>query len=105
MCTAVGGLFRDALLAESLKIAFDENHEWKAKLYHSLPPSWKEQLDKDIAEIKPKLIPATALILKQVPAWNEQGLDGMRRARQEIFTRLRPMEDAYLIGCIKRLQD
>jgi len=105
MCTAVGGLFRDALLAESFKIAFDENLEWKGKFYESLPPTWREQLDKDIAEVKPKLIPATALILKQVPAWNEQGLDGMKRARQEIYTRLGPMNDAYLIRCIKMLQD
>jgi hypothetical protein len=104
MCSAMEGVFRDALIAESFKIAFDENIEWRGKLYESMPPAVKELLTSDIEEIKPKLIPAVAVVMKKVPDWNTQGLNGMRKAREEIQQQLRGMNDAYLIRCIKMLQ-
>lgn len=103
-CTVAGGVFRNAVLAQALKIAFNEEHEWEGKSFRSLPPSWKELLISDIGEFKPKLLPLVATVMKNVPDWNAQGLNGMSKARSEILRGLAATNDAYVILCIKRLE-
>lgn len=104
-CTVAAGVFRNAALAEALRIAFDEKHEWQGKSFQSLPPTWKQVLTTDIEEFKPKLIPVVASVMKNVPAWNDQGLDGMTKAREELLRKLDMTNDAYMIRCVKMLQE
>lgn len=103
-CTVAGDIYRDAALAEALRLAFDERHEWQGAAYKSLPESWKQVLSKDIEEFKPKLIPVVAATLKSVPQWNAEGLDGMAKARERILQGMGPISDLYVIRCIKMLQ-
>lgn len=104
-CTVAAGVFRNAALAEALRIAFDEKHEWQGKSFQSLPPTWKQVLTADIEEFKPKLIPVVASVMTKVPAWSEQGLDGMKKAREELLGKLDMTNDAYMIRCVKMLQE
>jgi hypothetical protein len=102
-CEVAGGIVRNAVTAHALKIAFDEEHEWKGKSFANLPPVWQEMLSQDIEDLKRRLIPVIAATLKKVPAWNAEGFNGMSKAREEILTGLAATNDSYVIRCIKML--
>jgi len=104
-CTAMGNVYRDALLAESYNLAFDTNLVWKGKLYEALPLVWQAQLANDLNHVRPKLITFIAVVMKEVSRWNAEGLNGMERARKDIYVGLEPMSAAYVIRCAKLIRE
>lgn len=104
MCTAAGNVVRDALLAESLRVAFNELSDWHDPTLENFPPTWKLIVTKDIENFKPQLIAVVATVLKEIPAWDQQGLDGKAQARAQILKGLEMINEAYKVRCLKMLQ-
>ena len=104
MCAAAGNVVRDAIVAESLRVAFNESLEWRTALFESLPPTWKKTVLQDIERFKPDFVVGTATILKEVPRWNQQGLNGQALARERIISGLEKVNEVYAITCMKRLE-
>lgn len=104
MCTAAGNIFRDALLVESLRVAFNESVEWNDRALEQFPPTWKHIVATDIETFKPQVVAATASVLMNVPTWDKQGLNGKAKAREQIIKGMETTNEAYKTRCLNMLQ-
>lgn len=104
-CIAAGNVVRDAIRAEAMRVAFNEEVDWQGVEYFTLPKKMRAQIQKDIVELNKQTAQSANEIMIKAEGWSRQGMDGRAMAREILYRAYEKANVQYAVLCLKNLPE